>query len=293
MQNLQEKTFNLLEESGLNWTVAKQPLVTAEGNLPTDHFGLVRSNNQKVLGVVGKVYEPFQNFQMAEILLAAADGLGYDVSRGGMLRDGKKVYLQIGLPDEYIGKSDVRRMITGLNSHDGTRAIGFGSTDTVVVCENTFMMAYGQMMKFRHTMSAVEAIEEAMKGMRDALGLEAKKIAAYKKMSEITLKDDILASIFKACFEVDVHAPASAVPTVVKNKIIEVNRAIETEIKLEGPTLWGLFNGITRYTNHVAKTKDRDSYLMVGAGYDTNLVAFDTIMQWIEERTAQPVLVNA
>ena len=69
----------------------------------------------------------------------------------------------------------------------------------------------------------------------------------------------------------------------------KVNTARSTEIDLEGATLWGLFNGITRYTNHCSNTKNKEEYIMTGGGYQTNLVAYETIMEWIDQNTAQEV----
>jgi hypothetical protein len=47
------------------------------------------------------------------------------------------------LPAEIIGRSEVKRWLTCLNSHDGSTSVGFGSSNTVVVCQNTFFRALG------------------------------------------------------------------------------------------------------------------------------------------------------
>ena len=73
-------------------------------------------------------------------------------------------------------------------------------------------------------------------------------------------------------------------------------QAYNIERDLEGDTLWGLFNAVTRYTNHMASPNDKDrklDYLMTGTGYNINNVAYDTIMAWIENNTAQKVFTLA
>jgi hypothetical protein len=57
----QEKTFNLLEATGLNWSVNKAELFSAEG-LQTESFGIFRNDNSQWLGTVGKKYVPMQNW---------------------------------------------------------------------------------------------------------------------------------------------------------------------------------------------------------------------------------------
>ena len=57
---MHEKTFNLLEATGLNWTVNKLPLYSKDG-LTTESFGIFRNDNNNWLGTVGKRYEEMQN----------------------------------------------------------------------------------------------------------------------------------------------------------------------------------------------------------------------------------------
>lgn len=291
--NLQERTFELLEATGLNWTVRRNQLVTKDG-IEADAFGLIRNDNNFYLGTVGNIYKEYQNWQMAEHLLMATDDLDLKVTRGGQLNNGKKVYLQAELPDSFVGKSSIKRWITGLNAHDGTRAIGFGSTNTVVVCQNTFHKAYGQLSKFRHTESASDRIEEFLQGLRQAMSLDDNLIHKYKVMADQPLREEVFANVMARCFDVNINAKQSDVSSRKKNTLISVNNAITKELELEGGNLWGLFNGITRYTNHVAvKPEKSKEYVMTGAGYDTNLVAFDTIMKWIEENTTDLITVPA
>ena len=65
---------------------------------------------------------------------------------------------------------------------------------------------------------------------------------------------------------------------------------IEKEQK-GGENLWTLFNAVTRYTNHMEKKEKDLNHLMVGAGYKKNLVAYDTIVRWLQEPTKTSVLV--
>ena len=75
MSNLNEKTFELLNATGLNWTVSKESLTTIDGK-DTESFGIFRSDNEKWLGTVGNRYTPMQNFELAETVIVASDGLG-------------------------------------------------------------------------------------------------------------------------------------------------------------------------------------------------------------------------
>lgn len=285
-----EKVFEILEATGLNWTVNQIPLISKSedvklNNLATNSSGIFRNDNGSWLGTVSEKYTPYQNHQLAETIVMASEGFGLDVNRGGTLGGGRKVYLQTELKTEFIGKSDVKRYITALNSHNGTSSIGFGSSNTVVVCQNTFYKAYRDINKFRHTASASDRIKLAMIDLRRAIELDEKLMKNFKIMSETPLNDEIFANILKKCFDADKNAKTSDTSTQKVKQLQAVNTAISTELDLEGATLWGLFNGVTRYTNHYTKSKDKQEYVMVGGGYQTNLLAYEEIMAWIENNT--------
>jgi hypothetical protein len=282
MENLQERTLDLLMETGLNWTVTKESLMSFDGK-PTDSFGLFRSDNGQHLATVQKRYEVYQNFELAEAILEATQTLDLNVTRGGELSGGRKVYLQAELPEVYIGKSGMQRWITGVNSHTGKSKIGFGSSGTVIVCQNTWYKAYGELAKFAHNSTAAERVNEFIKGMRLALGLDENLIKKFRIMADQPIKDEIIAKVMNRAFEVDLDIKQSEINPRAKAKAARIAAALATEVELQGSTLWALFNGVTRYTNHIAtKPEKAKEYVMTGAGYDTNLVAFDTIMEWIE-----------
>lgn len=290
IEELRNQVLELLIEFGLNWTVTKEPLFSSDGK-PTSSFGLFRSDTKQHLATVKSRYEVYDNHQLVEAMLEATANIDMNVTNGGVLKDGQRVYLQAELPEVYIGKSGMKRQITGVNSH-GEKAIGFGSSGTVIVCNNTWMMSYGELSKFRHTISAAERVKLFIEGMRQAMGLDEGVIRTFKKMADVRLKDEVFARVIQRCFQVDIDEKQDKLSTRTINKMKKVNEAIETELELEGDTLWGLFNGITRFTNHIAPVKPKieitpelkKEYVMVGEGYETNLKAYQTIREWLIEQ---------
>jgi len=294
METTQEKTFDLLEATGLNWTVSKELLTSSDGKI-TESFGMFRSDNKEWLGTVGNRYKAMQNFELAETMIGATAGIGLKASRGGQLAGGAKVYLQASLPDEFVGKSGIKRMITALNSHDGSSSIGFGSTNTVVVCTNTFHTAYRGLDKFRHTENAKSRIENAIADLRKAMQLDQNLMDSFKKMADIELKDEMTVRIMRKLFDVDANAQQKDVSTRKVNQLTAFADSLATEVNLEGKTCWALFNAVTRYTNHVAAPKgieEKNEYLMSGGGYKMSNIAYADLMQWVDERTAHPIFIT-
>lgn len=290
------KTFELLERTGLNWTVEREPLITADGRA-TETFGLFRSDSRKWLGSVGPQYEVMQNSTLAETMVDAASTVGLEVNRGGSLAEGRKVYFQCALPDAYVGRSGLKRNITALNSHDGTTSIAFGTTSTVVICQNTFhrAMKSGDLQRFRHTATAKERLQAALTRVKAALQEEATVLHNFQRMAAVDLRDEMAEGLISRIIKKGMSVNTDKVKdlsTRKRNQLLALDSSISRELRDEGATLWGLFNGVTRYTNHVAAPDNgKLGYVMTGSGHTLNNLAYDQIMAWIDANVDNSLLV--
>jgi hypothetical protein len=219
---------------------------------------------------------------MAEALMLASEEVGVTFDSGGMLNGGKKVFLQASLPDVYVGRSGVKRNITALNSHDGSSSIGFGSTNTVIVCQNSFYRAYGDLSKFRHTSSSAERVKLLAKDLNLVIKEDEKMILNFEKMAAIPLQDSMVEGVIRKIFAVEPAMLSKDIATSKRKRIELFANSLETEVKLEGGTVWGLFNAVTRYTNHVAAPINKSEYLMSGAGYKMSNMTYDMLVDLIE-----------
>ena len=257
-------------------------------NVPTNSYGIFKGD--KHLGTTGERYEPFQNYQLAETIINATEQLNLPLLRGGSLCDDTKIYLQAELKSDMIGKSEIKRYVTALNSHNGTSAIGFGSSNTVVVCQNTFYMAYKELTKFKHTINAESRVRDAVELLRLTLINDEMLMEDFKIMANQTLNDEIVERVIRNLFKVEKDTKQDDVSTRKVNQLVEFGNSINKSIEEQGNTIWALFNGVTRYTNHIIAPNDANdklSYLMDGNGYQKNLIGFNTIMDWIKQNLSE------
>ena len=285
---------NLLSDTGNSWNVLDLPLTSTHEDgtiLTTTSRGLFRSDNNLNLGVVGARYEVMQNEVLAETLVDLQSQFGGDL-RGGNLQDSKKVYFQLSLPQANIGNyqnNGVKRYITCLNSHDGSSSIGFGSTNEVVICSNTFHTALSDISKFRHTASSSERLAQAIEGFEKAMNSEAMIVDTFKMMATAPITQGIIEKVIANLFN---PKGKTEISTRTKNNVQMFGKAFKLELEQKkGETLWTLFNAVTRYTNHMEKKEKDLNHLMVGAGYKKNLIAYNTILKWLSEPTKTSVLV--
>jgi phage/plasmid-like protein (TIGR03299 family) len=275
-----DKTFDLLTDTKTNWGVTKKPLICADG-YPTESFGLYRNDNNKWLGTVGRQYELMQNSTLAENIIEASMDIS-EKFRGGELYGGKKVYYQAQLTDTHIANDTIKRYVTALNSHDGTSSIGFGFTNQVVVCQNTFHIAMKDVSRFRHTASAQQRVELARQEINRMLKIESGLMDNYKRMADVKISTAVTKRVIADLFgfnDEDFDKDTKDFSSKKLNDLAKFKRILDSELSSHGQTLWGLFNAVTWKTNHQDVKKDKSlENVMVGSGYRKNLNAYNIIV---------------
>lgn len=90
-----------------------------------DKFHTVRDDTGDALGVVGRLYQPIQNREAFAFLEDLVGTYGVTWESAGALRDGRRVFVSLRLPDTVIVDADgindeIVPFVVALNSHDGS-----------------------------------------------------------------------------------------------------------------------------------------------------------------------------
>jgi phage/plasmid-like protein (TIGR03299 family) len=264
-----------LEQSGTNWTVSKRPLFDEESNF-SEHYGIFRDDTNRCLGVVSPRYEIFQNEEALDLLLEASSAVGLELKSGGILEEGKKVYYQFPLQSTPIGNSENVRFLSVLTSHDGSSPIGFGATHVTVSCRNTFYTALSGISKVRHTKNFREKLNELVNNFRVALISEQRVTENLLEMSGVYIPVERISDEFLAYI-----VGGDPETTKTKNKMDALKASIITETDFHGPSKYGVFNGITRYTTHVINhtdAQDKKESLIKGTGFKVNKRGYEILL---------------
>jgi hypothetical protein len=184
------------------------------------------------------------------------------------------------MEDEVIGNSKVNRWITALNSHDGSSCVAFGSQQTVVICQNTFYMAYKNLTHVRHNMNAKDKLMAMATDLNNSLMEDQLLTEEFKRWVDMPVTSRQIEMVKNGIVALN-EDKEEKLSMRKQNQLIKIDRAIQQEFSLEGENLWGLFNGVTRYTNHTMspnKTQvDIKESLMVGQGARINKSAYNQI----------------
>lgn len=266
---MENRIDNVLNQTGLNWTVRQETLTTESGIIIPKQKALVREDTNEVLAIHSDGYYPYQNHQLIETLDRVSQQIGLPIHKGGSFGGGQKVYIQLKSNDLKLGNDRVEGFITGVNSFDGSTSLAFGPSNVTISCQNTFFAAFRSLTtKVRHTKNMVMRVDEICRELERAIVEEQAMFDEIKRMSETRMtkeqEDWVTRTLFNIMKDVDMNNEEQ-VSTVTRNKLTRFYVDLNGELKEKGDNLWGLFSGVTKYTTHSLSRGDNSENKMFGA----------------------------
>jgi phage/plasmid-like protein (TIGR03299 family) len=242
--------------ASLDWTVEKWPLYAESHDIMAvgvdTHMATVRSTDARVLGVVGKDYEPIQNERMLTWAELVVDTGEAQFTTAGSLRNGQIVFacLEVDTTVKLPGGDQILPYFVVATSHDGSHALKAFTSPIRVVCKNTLDMALGKAgasFSIRHTLNSDWRLESARRmlgmvvGYYDSLGIEAGRLVSQTIIDAEFNR--MVADIF----------PVPEDPTPRQRDVTHLRRA-QVKTLYHGETIgqfrgtaWGAFNAVNEY----------------------------------------------
>lgn len=258
-----EETLNILEKTNLNWTVKKEALLRP--NLePTNSYGLFHSKTDVQLGTVKEGYQVYQNYEMVQDI-TSLQSVDLENVKGGQFKGGKQVFVSIPLEVSAIGRGDeIERYITFLNSHDGSSSICLGITNKVLSCSNMFYTVSKGLSKVRHNAKMKKNLNDLKLAIAETIEQEKTLIEAFNVLNKTEIQSNEVDEMINAMIP-----ESNDEKEHVKKQRYQLEDCVYSEMQLKGNTKWGLFNGVTYYTNHI-QSKHQVKNIMTGKGYRMN-----------------------
>ena len=174
----------MLESAGLKWDVVKYPIFahTADDTVKVENKqALIRSDNGKILSVVGADWKPFQNkdaFAFFNDFVAEGD---MEMHTAGSLDEGRRVWALAKVNDALeVFKDDVvEQYLLFSNPHRYGQSIDVRMTPIRVVCNNTLSMSLSQQSNRMVQVSHKREFDADL--VKETLGVAAEKLQAYKE----------------------------------------------------------------------------------------------------------------
>ncbi len=293
------KTEEALTAAHLDWDVEKHPMsVTNEHGIfdVPDHFAVMRSDNQGILGVVGNRYETISNkdaFAFFDGVLGESQG---QIETAAALGVGEKVFMMARLPDvqEVIPGDVMEQFLLVHTSHDGSSNLEVMFTNVRVVCQNTLSMAIkGQKnrIKIRHTSNYEERMKEAERTIIESHKYWDQIQEASRHLAATSVSRVEVGAFMDAMFPMKENAKTKTTENVREKFIELVEDGRGTDIPGVKGSAWGLYNAYTEYLQYDRTVKglakdatdgqkaaQRWERLALGTGSNDMQKAFDTVM---------------
>lgn len=316
---------DILRLARLEWELSMEPIFTFDRSggpdiTPTAHqipnrLAVMRKHDKYVYEIMSANYQPVQPREMIDVFREFADAGNLTLETAGSLRHGAIVWVLAKLDKQFTlpGGDRNEAYILLSNSNDGSRSYEGQATDVCVVCMNTFRMATNgkadRLFKYRHTSGL--NVEEIRKQAQRDIGLireshdRLAEVAGL--MSEVTVTPQnavqyvaLLAA--PELLELDNKAVAKltapellALPAPDINKIGAQARGMLSDIEYapgqtiaaRKGTVWGMFNGITHYVDHVAgkNVEGRLGSAWFGPGQELKTRAFTLANLYVDALT--------
>lgn len=254
----------VLAAAGLDYVVVKEPSLF-EGRPIPGKYVTVRADTRQPLGVVGEIYEPFQNLQAYGLLDELLE-YGMVVETAGSFRGGSRTFISARMPGNLVidpdGIADVIEQYMIIhNSHDGTTPVIVDVTPWRPVCKNTEGFALRDAVRthrIRHTKAAPDKAAEASQ----ALGLMNQYYSEWVAEETVLLHtpitlDQVDKLIGEVWGELRDDAPQRSVDEYARRRR-QVHDLFENEINRVGLNAYAAERAVTAHVDHFTRLRPRN-----------------------------------
>ncbi len=243
-----------------------------------NYFANIRTDNNAVLGVVGKDYHIVQNKDAFSFFDSIVGGEGIFYETAGALGQGERIFITAKLPDYIrVGNGDdiVEQYIFLTTSHDGSGSITAAFTPIRVVCENTLNASLRNMtnvVRIKHTSGAKQRIEDAHKVMGLASTLSKQLEGIFNEWTKVKVADQEVKKLIqlalcpnKDTLELIRKGAEDEISTVFKNTVEDAfgyaMMSDTQQMDTTQGTLFGAYNAVTGYYQNVRNYKSDEAKL--------------------------------
>lgn len=245
--------------------------------------GLYKHTGGAPLGVNGKNFNVIQPQVLFDNLLKCAgaikgidlDGLSYRELKGGAKIQFKIQLDSISFKTRTKKVDDIETFATLTTGYDGLTKTSFNFETFRLWCANGCShLEQSVNVSVKNTVNNETTIVNLCDDLEKLIAGTTDRKEWFKFLDSADIDELKKQRVIKAALgynKLDKDAPEFS--TAKLATLEEIEASIAKEMDFAGATAWGLFNGITRYTNHGGRAKDDDAradYLFAGAGTRIN-----------------------
>lgn len=252
-------------KKNFGWDIEVKPaaFVKGSGEVVTDenYKVIVRNDSDNILSIMKSRYCPMsiQNFEesahrMEEI--SEFPLLGFQEFGGGkivlaILKNNKENLSVGGFPiEDYL--------VLG-SSFNGDKPFFVGTSTILIRCQNAFSKI-NNIDTIRHTANLPQRKETLFSYLQDYFESRKEMYSKMTKMLSVPVDELTKRNFINNVLSVPVLKEGKELHSRTVNRIEELSNCIDSEMKDVGTNVFGLFQGVTKYTTHNLKSKVEGSF---------------------------------
>jgi phage/plasmid-like protein (TIGR03299 family) len=266
--------YEAMEVGDHNYTVEMKPLILPDGKEVWDKKAVVRSDNGKYLGTVGKDYQPVQPiriYEMVNTMLNATDGAitaVLDLHGGSVFGVSLKLATSEYLPGDPV---DLNFLL--LAAHNGMYGILGRALSRRISCLNQ-VPSSTKLFNLKHTRFVDNRLDVATK-MLSYYDKEIKQFdSSMRQLVEYKMNPTLTKEFIHRLYPEPDKQETNRSKSIRGNQIASFINLLDNGRGMDVPGLsgtgWHAFNALSEYVNHERTTRVKD-------GRDEAEVRFEAI----------------
>ena len=219
-----------------------------------------------------ETFKPVDNKAFLELVKASINGTDHKIVSVGSIRNRGRVFLSVelaGMEEFKAGGRNFSAFLNFGNGHDKSSVLWVNTSNTCVVCDNTFSMNLFSVenkqsatsesddikLRQRHTKNVIMQLPAMAKLVEEAVGVQAQFSLAFKNLSSAKIALDEAKSLFAGFIGRKVPDVKNGLSTRSSNtvdRLVELHRMGKGN---NGESLADAFSAVTDFYTHFSSGK--------------------------------------
>ena len=256
-----------------------------EGYEIPESYGVYNTTNGKCLGVVGSQYTPTQPSELMSNFIDCLDSNNVDLDKLSYseLKGGSKVLF--ASPYKTISFKNIRGIqdesIISINlqtGYDGLTKTSLYLSMYRLICSNGMKANRTEFTtSFKNTQGNKGRINNICNDVAKSMNMFNDLESMILHLNSVPINQLSIKNFLHELTGINIDKKEEE-STRSLNIYNELLHSIDIEFNRAGASAWGLLNGVTYYTNHVANAENRQDYILIDKGETLNRKAQDLVL---------------
>lgn len=254
----------------IDWDIEKRPLTDAANGNPIPGWSRIAKNTDIILNqeavdndgaepilgnptfhIAKNSYNPPTTEEFQQYYHELAEMTGFKPQGFQEWRDGMRIFGYLkneGEKFDIDGHQIDDYLLIGVG-YGGNTSFFIGSVNQLLRCENQFGLI-NRTWKIRNSSGRQLKTHELLQGFKEHMQVRDNMFETFRRFKDVKIDHDLIVAAKRRIMEMEDEEKVADLGTRRKNQYEALTAALIGETQDLGNNLWGLFNGVTKFTTH-------------------------------------------